>query len=45
MSRKILKEGNPNSTFIQIILNKKKIMGYIDTGATLCFGRKSISKD
>jgi hypothetical protein len=45
MSRKILKDGNPNSTFIQIILNKKKIMGYIDTGATLCFGRKSISKD
>ena len=45
MSRKILKNGNPNATFIQVTLNKKKIMGYIDTDATLCFGRRSIIKE
>jgi len=45
MSKKILGKGNPSATFIKIVLgNKKKLLAYIDTGATLCFGKKSISR-
>jgi len=43
---KILGKGNLSATFIKIVLgNKKKLLAYIDTGATLCFGKKSISRN
>ena len=33
---------NPNSTFITTHINEKKVIAYIDTGATLCFGKRTI---
>jgi len=45
MSKKILDRGNLSATFIKIVLGNKKLLAYIDTGATLCFGKKSISSN
>ncbi|CAJ2647535.1 unnamed protein product [Trifolium pratense] len=45
MSKKVLGKGNPSATFIKIVLENKNLLAYIDTGATLCFGRKSISRN
>ena len=45
MSKKILGKGNPSATFIKIVLKNRNLLAYIDTGATLCFGRKSISRN
>jgi hypothetical protein len=45
MSKKILGKGNPSATFIKILLKNRNLLAYIDTGATLCFGRKSISRN
>ena len=45
MSKKVLGKGNPSATFIKIVLKNRNLLAYIDTGATLCFGRKSISRN
>ena len=45
MSKKILGKGNPSATFIKIVLKNRNLLAYIDTGATLCFGKKSISRN
>ena len=45
MSKKILGKGNPSATFIKIMLGNKKLLAYIETGATLCFDKKSISRN
>ena len=45
MSKKILGKGNPSATFIKIVLKNRNLLAYIDTGATLCFGGKSISRN
>ena len=42
---KILSKGNPSATFIKVKLRKKEILAYLDTGATLCFGKRSISRN
>jgi len=42
---KILSKGNPSATFIKIKLRKKEILAYLDTGATLCFGKRNISRN
>ena len=33
---------NPISTFITTHIDHKKVIAYIDTGATLCFGKLTI---
>lgn len=43
--KKTLGKGNPSATFIKIMLEKRKFLAYLDTGATLCFGQKKISKN
>ena len=45
MSKKILGKGNPSATFIKIVLKNRNLLAYIDTGATLCFGKKFISRN
>lgn len=45
MSKKVLGKGNPSATFIKIVLKSRNLLAYIDTGATLCFGKKSISRN
>lgn len=45
MSKKVLGKGNPSATFIKIVLKNRNLLAYIDTGATLCFGKKSISRN
>ena len=45
MSKKVLGKGNPSATFIKIILKSRDLLAYIDTGSTLCFGKRSISRN
>jgi hypothetical protein len=45
MSKTILGKGNPSAKFIKIVLGNKNLLDYIDKGATLCFGRKFISRN
>ncbi|PKI18229.1 hypothetical protein CRG98_049497, partial [Punica granatum] len=33
---------NPNATFIKVRILGKEIMAYIDTGASVCFGKPSL---
>ncbi|CAC16945.1 putative reverse transcriptase [Soybean chlorotic mottle virus] len=42
---RVLTKGNPNVTFIKVSIGKRNFLAYIDTGATLCFGKRKISNN
>ncbi|PWA86820.1 Enzymatic polyprotein [Artemisia annua] len=44
MNRNKKFKGNPNATFIMVTIENKKTFAYIDTGATMCFGKRKILK-
>lgn len=43
--KRIQNRKNPNATFIKVVIFGKVVYAYIDTGATLCFGKKTLFKN
>ena len=39
-----IKRDNPNATFIEVFIENKKIIAYVDTGATICFAKQKMLK-
>ncbi|PWA60009.1 reverse transcriptase [Artemisia annua] len=38
-------KDNPNATFIEVTIENRKIFAYVDTGASICFGKRKIIKN
>ena len=36
---------NPNATFIEVTIENKKVFAYVDTGASICFGKRKVLKN
>lgn len=37
------KKDNPNSKFIEVVVENKKMLAYVDTVASICFGKRKIN--
>ena len=45
MNKNKKSRDNPNSTFIEVTIENNKVFAYIDTGASICFGKRKILKN
>lgn len=45
MNKNKKSRDNPNATFIEVTIENKKVFAYVDTGASICFGKRKILKN